>query len=355
MGKPLIEEKIQEELNFVLDKFHQYGTTPFIPHSTIKTSISNIICSVVFGKRYEYNDPEFTEFARMLDENFELTAASGLISIFPILRRLPGDPFNFKKLPQNLNTMRTAVNKKIEQHRKGDVEDTTDSLIDAYIQKVADERDKSDSSFYDEQGVMVMLDLFAAGTETTATVLTWGLLYMIHHPDIQSKVRKEIHDVIGAYKVPSMKDKAAMPYTEATVMEILRVSDITALNLPHVVSEDVVFRGYKIPRGTTVMGILASVHRDENIWNDPEKFDPNNFLDEEGKIHNKEYLVPFSMGKRVCVGESLARMELFLFFAAMIQRFTFTNVPGTPLPDTEGNIGLTITPKPFKLIATPNN
>ncbi len=119
---------------------------------------------------------------------------------------------------------------------------------------------------------------------------------MTNYPDIQTRVRQEIHDAIGPHKPPSMKDKPNLPFTEACILETQRMGDIVPLGVPHTTVEDIVFRGYDIPKGTTVMSNLYSVHRDPSVWENPHDFNPDRFLDSNGKIHKKEQLIPFSMG-----------------------------------------------------------
>ena len=97
-------------------------------------------------------------------------------------------------------------------------------------------------------------------------------------------------------RMPSMKDKASLPFTEACLLEIQRMADIVPLGVPHTVTEDVVLRGYTIPKGTTVMSNLYAVHRDPEVWTEPYKFNPERFLDEDGKVCKVEQLIPFSMG-----------------------------------------------------------
>ncbi len=120
---------------------------------------------------------------------------------------------------------------------------------------------------------------------------------MLNNPEMQARVRQEIKDAIGLNKAPSMKDKISLPFTEACIMETQRMADIVPLGVPHTTTENIVFRGYDIPKGTTVMSNLYSVHRDTRIWKDPYTFNPERFLDVDGKVHRREQLIPFSMGK----------------------------------------------------------
>jgi len=103
--------------------------------------------------------------------------------------------------------------------------------------------------------------------------------------------------VLGREKVVSMKDRQDMPYVEAVILEIQILSVIAPLGVPHTVLEDVEFKGYTIPKGTTVMSNLYAVHRDERVFDEPDRFNPSRFIDENGKFVRKEQVIPFCIGK----------------------------------------------------------
>ncbi|CAI9539014.1 unnamed protein product [Staurois parvus] len=166
-----------------------------------------------------------------------------------------------------------------------------------------------------------------AGTETTATTLQWGILMMMKYPHIQEKVQKEIQAVLESGRPPTFEDRKAMPYTLAVIHEIQRFANVIP-HIPHAASTEVNFKGYHIPKGTIIIPLLTSVLYDQRHWEKPYQFNPNHFLDAEGKFVKKEAFVPFSIGRRVCVGESLVRMELFIFFTGLLQKFTFSAPPG---------------------------
>lgn len=140
-----------------------------------------------------------------------------------------------------------------------------------------------------------------------------------------------------------------MPYTEATIMEVQRLSMAVPLAIPHMTSEKTVLQGYTIPKGTVVIPNLWSVHRDPAIWEKPDDFCPDRFLDDQGQLLKRETFIPFGIGKRVCMGEQLAKMELFLMFVSLMQSFTFALPAGSEKPIMTGRFGLTLAPHPFNV------
>lgn len=195
------------------------------------------------------------------------------------------------------------------------------------------------------------LDLVEAGTETATTTLRWGLLFMIKFPEIQVKVQEEIDRVIGQIRQPSLADKVNMPYTEAVLNEIQRFGNAVPLGFPKQATRDTMIGKYLIPKGTDVTTNLSSVLNDPDEWETPQTFNPQHFLDDKGKLRKKDAFIPFSTGKRSCVGEQLARMELFLFFTSILQRFTVSKCPGEE-PSLEGEIWFTYAPSNFRICVT---
>lgn len=190
-------------------------------------------------------------------------------------------------------------------------------------------------------------DLFSAGTETTATAIRWAVLFFLYHPEVQERMREEMSDVIGSSKFPNMENREDLPYCEAVVTEVLRCSNIVPLSVPHGVVCDTYFRGYFIPKDAIIVPNLDSVLHDPDMFPDPEEFRPDRFINDQGEFVNNEALIPFSSGRRICLGESLARMELFLFLTCMVQRFQFLPEVNSPLPSRKGILGITRSPEPY--------
>lgn len=112
---------------------------------------------------------------------------------------------------------------------------------------------------------------------------------------------------------------------------------------------DVTLNGFVIPARTQVVPLLHAVHMDPELWHEPETFQPSRFLSPEGKVQKPEYFMPFGVGRRMCLGETLARMEIFLFFTSLLHNFDVKLPEGESLPSLRGNAGVTVTPDRFKV------
>uniref|UniRef100_A0A8D2HVX9 Uncharacterized protein n=1 Tax=Urocitellus parryii TaxID=9999 RepID=A0A8D2HVX9_UROPR len=168
------------------------------------------------------------------------------------------------------------------------------------------------------------------------------------------KVCDEITKVVGLAQ-PRIAHRTQMPYTDAVIHEVQRFANILPTSLPHATTTNVTFKNYYIPKGTEVITLLTSVLQDPTQWEKPHTFNPEHFLNSKGKFVKREAFMPFSVGNRKCVGESLARMELFLFFTSLMQKFTFQPPHGVSHLDLDltPDIGFTTRPMPHKICALP--
>ncbi|XP_074524640.1 cytochrome P450 2J2-like [Halichoeres trimaculatus] len=351
-GKKSLEPVILDELIHCSKDFLHFKGKPFNPHIILNNAVSNIICSLVFGHRFEYSDERFRKMIICFEKGLQ-----GLTSIwaefynsFPLLlRHLPGPHQTFLQV---FNAVKVFIREELEEHKQNwDPADGRD-YIDCYLNEIQTSKGQAGSTFDEENLVACVLDLFVAGSETTSTTLRWAFLYMAKYPEIQAKVQEEIDRVIGQSRQPSTEDRVNLPFTEAVLHEIQRMGNIVPLSLPHETIKDIQLRGYTIPKGVLIIPNLTSVLYDENEWETPFTFNPRHFLNEEGKFVRPAAFIPFSTGKRLCLGENLAKMELFLFFTSFLQHFTFC-MPAGVEPVFDYHLGVTLAPRQYEICATP--
>jgi steroid 17alpha-monooxygenase/17alpha-hydroxyprogesterone aldolase len=239
-------------------------------------------------------------------------------------------------------------------YQEGKVRDLTDGLLKAVEEAASNEESTTKEYLSDDHLVGTMMDVFLAGAETTSTTILWVLAYMISYPEVQARVQQEFADVIGRERLPGLSDRGSLPYFEATIKETIRHATPFVVGAPHKTTSDTTLKGYDIPKNTMVIFNIWEIHHDPRHWKNPEEFDPSRFLDDQGKLLNVTTLsyMPFSMGPRACLGESLAKTELFLFLSRLLYEFKFENPPGVPLPDMEGTFGVVKSPKAFDFIMT---
>ncbi|CAM4335299.1 unnamed protein product [Leuciscus chuanchicus] len=353
MGKRGSEEKIIEEIQYLKGEFDKFEGKPFDTTQPVNYAVSNIISSIVYGSRFEYTDPRFTEMVNRANESIRVSGSAPmtLYNIFPWL----GPFLNSKRIiVRNVLKSRAEITRLItgllETLNPHDPRGFVDSFL---IRKQSDEQScKKDTHFHQENLLVTVGNLFGAGTDTTGTTLRWGLMLMAKYPHIQDQIHEEIDRVIGG-RQPAVEDRKKLPYTDAVIHETQRLANIVPLSLPHITSCDVHFNGYFIKKGTTVVPLLTSVLKDPSEWEKPNSFYPEHFLDEKGQFVKRDAFMPFSAGRRVCLGESLARMELFLFFTSLLQSYRFTTPPGVSGDDLDlkGIVGITLNPSPHKLCA----
>jgi cytochrome P450 len=137
---------------------------------------------------------------------------------------------------------------------------------------------------------------------------------------------------VGNGRFPSLSDKENMPYTNAVLLESLRVGSLAYLAIPHQALETVTIANYTIPKGSTVISCLYLAMHDPKIFKDPDTFNPSRFIDAAGNFVSDEKVIPFGLGKRYCLGQSLAEKEFFIFFTGFLQQFDIFQAPGTELP-----------------------
>ncbi|XP_027640695.1 cytochrome P450 2C5-like isoform X2 [Falco biarmicus] len=299
-----------------------YGNA-FEPLTLFRHAVANVICSVVFGNHYSYSDTAFLELLNVIGNyiSFFLSPIAAVYNTFPnIMHHLPGP---HRKVLARCEKLKDYIRERVELHKLTLDPSCPRDYIDCFLIKAEKEKNSPENMYSHEDLVMSVFNLFGAGTVTTSNSLVFCLLILAKYPHIQAKVQEEIDAVVGAARAPSTEDKLKMPYTNAVIHELQRLQKSRIENFPRMTTQDIVFRGHTIPKGMVVIPVLSSVHTDPTQWENPKEVDPGHFLDEKGEFRKHKAFMAFSAGKRMCPGEALARIELFLFLTTLLQSFTF--------------------------------
>nr|AIM58852.1 cytochrome P450 2C8 [Callithrix jacchus] len=354
MGKRSIEDRVQQEARCLVEELRKTKASPCDPTFILGCAPCNVICSVVFQNRFDYKDENFLTLMKRFNENFKILSSPWIqfCNNFPLLMDYFPGPHN--KLFKNVALTKSYIWEKIKEHQASlDVNNPRD-FIDCFLIKMQQEKDNQESEFTTENLVGTVADLFVAGTETTSTTLRYGLLLLLKHPEVTAKVQEEIDHVIGRHRSPCMQDRSHMPYTDAVMHEIQRYIDLVPTSVPHAVTTDIKFRNYLIPKGTAIMTSLTSVLHSDKEFPNPKTFDPGHFLDKNGNFKKSDHFMPFSAGKRICAGEGLARMEIFLFLTTILQNFNLKSVGDIKnLNTTSASKSIVSLPPPYQICFIP--
>ncbi|XP_073488506.1 cytochrome P450 2C14-like isoform X2 [Aquarana catesbeiana] len=333
MGKKTMEFRLLKEATYLTQAVAEMEGEPFNPLLILASAVGNISSSVLFGEHFDYKDPKLHELishtSRYL-KNFS-SPFHAVCNAFPFLLKLPTvSKIAFKES----SYLQNFVLDYIEEHKRTLKPEGPQDLIDCFLLKMKEVEHEEDPDFCDKS-LQAMLVSLLAGSETTAKTLKFCLVFLAHYYDVQAKVQQEIDEVTQSLHLPGIEDRPQLPYTNAVFHEMQRVLDLVSTTLFHALTKDIQFCGYTIPKGTIVIPFLTSVLNDPSQWEMPDQFNPGHFLDAEGQFRNRVAFMPFSAGKRVCPGESLAQMELFLLLSALLQKFTFKLPPGSERQDSK--------------------
>ncbi|TKR59748.1 hypothetical protein L596_029376 [Steinernema carpocapsae] len=331
-GRNIMQQRILEEMFYqfeILD--HKIETSPghkleFEPAPFLDLLIGSVINKILVGYRYdESNIEELKKLKGGMDKQFDALTPVDMVVFNEFTYKLPGfkqrwdvvaDPQVeiIKHLLDLIRKRRAAI--KNGTHVIHPQEGAND-YIDAYLIEMQRREDVGEHMGYfsDKWMAANLLDLYVGGTETSISSLLWTFLYMLNKPEIGEKLRAEVMKTTGGNRHVEITDKAAMPYSNAVLTEILRISNILTFNILHETTTDTMVGDYMIPKGTVITPQVSVVLRDQGLFSNPFEFDPDRYLDPKIGKQLEKKVIPFGLGKRACLGESLARAEIFLISA----------------------------------------
>ncbi|CAL2043674.1 unnamed protein product [Caenorhabditis brenneri] len=363
LGRNIMEEKIMEEYRYRIadySKTHmRNGAIEVHAGTFFDLLVGSIINQLLISERFEQDDKEFDQIKTALAESLE---NFGIPDIFfptalldsPLMawrQKKIFKPFDFV-----YDVSKRNIAKRVLAVESGDhvIEDGGNDFVDAYILKIQkDKRDGVNSTFDYETMAIDVFDLWQAGQETTSTTLTWAFSCFLNHPEVVKKLRAELMKLTGGNRSVGLNDRPDTPYLNAVCNEVQRIASILNINLFRQIEQDTVIAGQPLSAGTAVTTQMSMLHTDDAVFKNPTEFNPERFLENNNL---EKTLIPFGIGKRSCLGESLARAELYLILGNLILNFDIEPVGSPPPIKTLNPFGLLRRPpiysirfKPVKL------
>ncbi|KAG0434422.1 hypothetical protein HPB47_019120 [Ixodes persulcatus] len=327
LGKKAAEEHVMKESRQLLERISDTGGAALNVQEYVLPSTSNNVAALVFGSGLPYDDPRRKRLDYVLSEAVAALAGGSFVTVLPALLDRMAGRLPFTRLGTIRRTLRQLldfISTQVEEHLASGDEEKDRDFINGYLEKIKEHQDDPNPSFNMEHLVGTVLNFFGAGSNTVALSIHWHMLNCAKNADtVQSRIQKEIDDVVGSERRPTWADRTRMPFTMAAIWEMYRWKTISPLGIPRGATDDTHIRGFFIPKGTVVIANLWAVHMDPKLWTKPDEFDPRRFMDEEGRgiLAKPEYLIPFSIGKRMCPGETLATVEIFVYLTSLLQKF----------------------------------
>ncbi|KAJ4845874.1 hypothetical protein Tsubulata_038408 [Turnera subulata] len=285
----------------------------------------NIMMRMIAGKRYygdEVTDEEAKQFREVMTEATMFAGASNPGDFLPVLNWIDGGHFKKKvtTMAKKTDKFLQGLIEECRGKKKEELDNTTDNnMIDHLLSK-----QESEPEYYSDEIIKgIILIMLLAGTDTSAVTLEWALSNLLNHPNTLKKAREELDKEIGQEWLIDEPHLPKLHYLHNIINETLRLYPAAPLLVPHMSSNDCTIGRYNIPGGTILLVHAWAIHRDPTLWDDPTKFKPERFDDDEGESHK---LMPFGLGRRSCPGAGLAQRVVGLTLGSLIQCFEWERV-----------------------------
>ncbi|KAG2078550.1 cytochrome P450 [Suillus decipiens] len=324
MAETYRDMQCEHAMNFILDMLND----PKNHQSHAHRYAVSVILRVAYGKSTPTanTDPEVVRIRRV-NEHLQATIRPGayLVDRVPLLRYMPGygkqlDEWHHEELELYRHQLR-RVKSEVDQNIAGS------SFTKTLLENTEAHKLSTDEMSY------LAGSLFVAGSDTTTVGITAIIMAAACHPLAQAKVHEELDMVIGSDRAPTFEDSSSLPQLHAFLLEALRWRPIVRIGFPHRATKDIFWRGYCIPEGATVYGCHWTLSRDPITFPDPETFNPQRWLDSEGRLKDNTNLkfIVYGFGRRVCPGLHLANHSLYITLALLLWSFRIAQRPDTPI------------------------
>ncbi|CAL4891357.1 unnamed protein product [Urochloa decumbens] len=318
--------------------------------ATVYQFVGNVIMGLVAGVRMP--EEQVLQFKEMTRAGLVATGAANRLDSVPVLRLL--DFGRTRRRMAGLAMARQQFSQSILdnyrlRHPRGgaaagdeEAEETPRTVIGDLL--------RSPEPVDDVVIGSVSMSLLQGGTDTSSSTIEWAMALLLNNPDTLKRAAAEIHSTVGTSRLLQESDLAGLPYLRCVIAETLRLKPPAPSHVPHEVSQDCVIAGYAVASGTMVLVDVYHMQRDPSMWEEPERFKPERFMN--GKADGeRRWMMPFGMGRRSCPGEGLAMRTVGVALGAMVQCFEWERQGGGEEVDMrESETGVTM-PMEVPLVA----
>lgn len=285
-------------------------------NETFRQMTFRLMAKSIFGKSMDLPVIEkfFKNFTTLQDFLNQLVRMPSLLKWY----NWTGKTKAYSRLSDENNAL---IKTAIQSRRKegGDHDDILDMLINSVYEDT--KTGMSDQTLQEES-----LVLFVAGHETASNILSWIFYLLQQNPTAIQKIQAEYQAVCGDAK-PTFDDLMRMEYLMRVIFEALRIYPPSWIT-DRIAKEDDEIEGFFIPKGARVIPFIYGLHHAENLWNNPEVFDPERFTKEQIKQRHKFAHMPFGAGPRMCIGRNFALLEMQMVILKMLEKYDFDLVKG---------------------------
>lgn len=328
MGKPMMEHRISNEIDVLMDYIDSRLSKPFTSPYIFVKPISNITSELIFNDTNRYDDPVLEAYVKDLKYVIHSNSAQMKLNFFIKLIPTKYSRKIFSEIDQFIKSTEGSMRfimDKCKARLKVEGEYSKPTCMFDYYWRFHYQDDKEIS---DERKLFkishTLYDIYFGGIDTSTNALSFACLYLAEHTGIQNELRAEIQSVAENYKTITYEMRKSCPKILSFLDEIQRYFHLVP-RVYHRTLKPFTFRGYKIEIDDVVYADLANIMRDPKVFVNPDEFDTYRFMDEtRTKYVPNKSVVPFGLGRRACVGESMAVVQMFLFFSKLIYKYKFS-------------------------------
>ncbi|KAG1328112.1 Cytochrome P450 71A1 [Cocos nucifera] len=317
---------------------------------------NDVLCRVVSGK-FDRGEGRNELFRELIENNISLLGRFHVEDYFPFLAWMDAFLGFSRKAGRNFERWDGLLDDVIKDHgdrlkEEGQENDFVDVLLS--LQKDPNR----EFAIREEHMKALLVDMFAAGTDTSYTTLEWAMAELVRKSEVMKKLQDEVRGIANGTGMVREKELNKMVYLKAVVKEVLRLHPPAPLLLPRESMEDCQIQGYNIPKKTRVIINYGAIGRDPKYWEAPEEFHPERFLDSPIDFKGNDFqFIPFGAGRRICPGLHFATSTVELALANLVHQFDWELPHGLTREefDMAEAPGITIKKKQrLHLVATPS-